>query len=224
MDDQLLSQRLATIQTQVHEQGAELIAVTKFVDSQTTRLLYEMGQYHLAENRSDKFLAKLEDLADIKDQITWHFIGHLQSRQVKLIINQIDYLHSLDRMSLAKEIQKRADHPIQCFLQVNVSGEESKGGFAPDQVDEAVGNLKDYDKIRLVGLMTMAPIDANEADLHHYFQTLKNLQVRIAERGLAYAPCSELSMGMTRDYPIALSEGATFIRLGRALFNQEQPQ
>lgn len=219
MDRQVLSQRLVDLKDQAHAYGAELIAVTKFVDSQTTRQVIELGQLHLAENRSDKLLAKLEDLADIKDQVTWHFIGHLQSRQVKLIINQIDYLHSLDRRSLIKEIQKRADHPIRCFLQVNVSGEESKGGFEPNEVAEVIDFIKDYDKIHLVGLMTMAPVDASQEELHHYFKTLKDLQVKIADLGLDYAPCQEVSMGMSQDYPIALSEGASFIRIGQALFH-----
>ncbi|MBE2941729.1 YggS family pyridoxal phosphate-dependent enzyme, partial [Anoxybacillus flavithermus] len=191
-----------------------LIAVTKFVDAETTRQVYQAGINNLAENRTDKFLQKKEALSNLAPDIKWHFIGHLQSRQVKLIINEVDYLHSLDRVSLAKEIQKRANHPVNCFLQVNISGEESKGGFEPSQVVTVIEDLAKYDKVVVIGLMTMAPIDASPVQLHEIFGELRNLQKEIASKKLSYAPCQELSMGMSRDYEIALEEGATFIRVG----------
>ncbi|MGF3112661.1 YggS family pyridoxal phosphate-dependent enzyme [Facklamia sp. P12934] len=221
MDKKLLATNLASVLEDISTYPTHMVAITKFVDAETTRELYNLGVRDMGENRSDKFLAKLEALNDIASEITWHFVGHLQSRQVKLIINQIDYLHSLDRLSLAKEIQKRADRTVKCFLQVNVSGEETKGGFDPDRVIEAVEAIKDYNKIEIVGLMTMAPIDASETELHHYFAELKELQVLILSKNYPWAPCGELSMGMSRDYRIALEEGATYIRVGSALYDQK---
>lgn len=221
LDEQILKKNLANIQSKIGEKDATLIAVTKFVDAETTRQVYQAGIKNLAENRTDKFLQKKEALSDLASDIKWHFIGHLQSRQVKLIINEVDYLHSLDRISLAKEIQKRANHPVNCFLQINISGEESKGGFEPNQAVSVIEELAKYDKITVIGLMTMAPIDASPAQLHEIFEKLRTLQKEIASKKLPYAPCQELSMGMSRDYEIALEEGATFVRIGTAIYDEK---
>lgn len=195
-----------------------IIAVTKTVDSSTIEALYELGQRHFAENRPGMFLEKFDTLSKKYPDLVWHFIGNLQTRPVKKIINQIDYLHSLDRISLAKEIQKRADNPVNCFLQVNVSGEDSKSGFSPEQLEEVIHEIAQYDKVKIVGLMTMAPIDASDDELHAYFNRLKSLQVDIEAKNIPTAPCTEVSMGMSQDYPIAVQEGATFLRVGSAFF------
>ncbi|UUX34137.1 YggS family pyridoxal phosphate-dependent enzyme [Fundicoccus culcitae] len=197
---------------------AKLLAVTKSVDASTIKALAELGVIAFGENRSDALLEKQAALSSLEKTIEWHFIGRLQTRQVRTIINQIDYLHSLDRLSLAKEIQKRADHEIKCFVQVNVSGEESKAGFKPEELIDQIHVLSQFDKIKIVGLMTMAPYEATDDALHQIFKTLKELQMTISQQNLAYAPCHELSMGMSHDYPIALSEGATIVRIGTALF------
>lgn len=208
------------IQEQINEIQASacLIAVTKSVGEAEMREVFAAGVHAFGENRVASLLEKQALLADLNDSIEWHFIGNLQTRPVKDMINTIDYLHSLDRLSLAKEIQKRAIKTINCFLQVNVSGETSKSGFAPEKVIEAIETLANYDKIRIVGLMTMAPFDASDDELHHYFAQLKALQLQIAEKGYAHAPCQDLSMGMSQDYSIALAEGATYIRVGTALY------
>lgn len=195
-----------------------VIAVTKTVDEDTMRDLYSLGVKHFGENRPDVFLKKYENLVDINEDIQWHFIGNLQTRQVKKIINDIDYLHSLDRLSLAKEIQKRAEQPVNCFIQVNVSGEDSKSGFQPDALADTLKELEAYDKLNIIGLMTMAPIDASQEEIHEYFRFLKELQVEVEQSNFTNAPCTEVSMGMSQDYPIAVSEGATFIRVGTAFF------
>lgn len=195
-----------------------IIAVTKTVDSSTIEALYELGQRHFAENRPEMFLEKFDTLSEKYPEIVWHFIGNLQTRPVKKIINQIDYLHSLDRISLAKEIQKRAGKPVNCFLQVNVSGEDSKSGFSPEQLEGVILEIAQYDKVKIVGLMTMAPIDASDDELHVYFNRLKRLQVDIEAKSIPSAPCTELSMGMSQDYPIAVQEGTTFLRVGSAFF------
>lgn len=106
-----------------------LVAVTKTIDAAGITELYDLGIRHFGENRADVFQEKTVALAD-KEDICWHYIGSLQTRKVKDVLPQIDYLHSLDRSSLAKEIEKRATKPVKCFLQVNISGEESKHGFS----------------------------------------------------------------------------------------------
>ncbi|MFD1031059.1 YggS family pyridoxal phosphate-dependent enzyme [Metaplanococcus flavidus] len=199
-------------------EGIEVIAVTKQVGVERTREAVEAGIKHLGENRPEGFLLKSET---IKDDVNWHFIGNLQSRKVKEIINRIDFLHSLDRMSLAKEIQKRADHAINCFVQVNVAKEESKSGIMPEETLEFIKSLEKYDKINIIGLMTMAPNVEDEEVLRHVFRGLKSLQTEVAEKNWPHAPCTECSMGMSNDYLIAAQEGATFVRIGTALIGSE---
>lgn len=198
--------------------GIEIIAVTKQVGIPRTQEAVEAGIRHLGENRPEGFLKKF---GAIGDGATWHYIGNLQSRKVKDIINDIDFLHSLDRLSLAKEIQKRAEHPVNCFVQVNVSKEETKSGILPEETLEFIKTLERYDKINVVGLMTMAPNTEDEETLRNVFRRLKALQEEAAGKGWAHAPCTECSMGMSNDYLIAAQEGATFVRIGTALIGSE---
>ena len=195
----------------------ETICVSKYASLQQMSLLYDLGVRHFGENRPLIFKDKYDALKS-KDQIIWHFIGQLQSRMVKTIINQIDYLHSLDRLSLAKEIQKRADHPVKCFLQVNISGEASKSGINPDQIDSFIEDIQIYDKLQIIGLMTMAPYEAQEAELLDIFNQLRQLRDDIQAKNILDTSFKELSMGMTRDYPQAIACGATYLRIGSAFF------
>ncbi|MCU9534411.1 YggS family pyridoxal phosphate-dependent enzyme [Streptococcus sp. CSL10205-OR2] len=194
-----------------------IIAVTKYVDLNTTKEMIALGIKHIGENRVDKFLTKYETLAN--EPIVWHFIGSLQRRKVKEIINKIDYFHALDSLNLAKEIQKRAEHPIKCFLQVNISGEESKHGFSLAEIDHVLSALTDCDKIIIVGLMTMAPIDASDEELTHIFKTANELRLTLKNRKLKNMPLTDLSMGMSRDYKIAIQNGSTYVRIGTAFFS-----
>ena len=198
--------------------GIEIVAVTKQVGIDRTQEAVDAGIRHLGENRPEGLKLKH---GSIEGDVCWHYIGSLQSRKVKEVIGLIDYLHSLDRLSLAKEIQKRADKPVKCFVQVNVSGEESKSGFSPVEVPAFIESLKDFDKIQVVGLMTMAPNTEDEALLRATFRGLKDLQLQVAAKKWAHAPCTELSMGMSNDYLIAAEEGATFVRVGTALVGSE---
>ncbi|MGT2771739.1 YggS family pyridoxal phosphate-dependent enzyme [Streptococcus marimammalium] len=194
-----------------------IIAVTKYVDSNTTKEMITLGIKHIGENRVDKFLTKYETLAN--EPIIWHFIGSLQRRKVKEIINKIDYFHALDSLNLAKEIQKRAEHPIKCFLQVNISGEESKHGFSITEIDHVLSVLSDYDKIIIIGLMTMAPIDASDEELEHIFKKTNQIRMTYKNRKIKNMPLTDLSMGMSRDYKIAIQNGSTFVRIGTAFFS-----
>ena len=198
--------------------GIEIVAVTKQVGIERTQEAVDAGIRHLGENRPEGLKLKH---AEIRGEVVWHYIGTLQSRKVKEVVGMIDYLHSLDRMSLAKEIQKRADKPVKCFIQVNVSGEDSKSGFSPEEVSAFIESLEDFDKIQVVGLMTMAPNTQDEAQLRATFNGLKELQLQIAAEKWEHAPCTELSMGMSNDYLIAAEEGATFVRIGTALVGSE---
>ncbi|MBH0170698.1 MAG: YggS family pyridoxal phosphate-dependent enzyme [Bacillota bacterium] len=199
--------------------GVNLIAVTKYVSNETTKDAVLAGIEHIGENRIEGLLSKKEFLKDTS--VKWHFIGTLQTRKVKEVIEHVDYIHSLDRLSLASEIQKRADRPISCFVQVNVAEEDSKHGLPVKDVVAFVDKLKDYDRIKVVGLMTMAPFTDDESLIRNVFSTLKQLQLEIQKLELVHAPCTELSMGMSNDFSIAVEEGATFIRIGTSLVGKE---
>lgn len=191
-----------------------IIGVTKYVTIERTKETIEAGIKHLGENRSEGFLEKYNHF---KDQATWHFIGTLQSRKVKDVIDKVDAIHSLDRLSLAKEIHKRAKQTVDCFVQVNVSEEESKHGLTKDRVESFIRSLQDFDQIRIVGLMTMAPHTDDEHLLRETFRQLAALRDIIEQQKFPHAPCHYLSMGMSNDYQIAIEEGATHIRIGSKL-------
>ncbi|MBW8348618.1 YggS family pyridoxal phosphate-dependent enzyme [Bacillus sp. IITD106] len=199
------------------KEDVTVIAVTKYVSTERALEAINAGIEHLGENRDDGLTSKWEVLGD---RPIWHFIGTLQSRKVRNIIDKVTYIHSLDRLSLAKEIQKRAKKRIKCFVQVNVSGEDSKHGIAPENVISFIRQLKSFTNIQIVGLMTMAPNTKEETILRDCFRRLKELQEEVKGLNLEYAPCNELSMGMSNDYMIAIEEGATFIRIGTALVGE----
>lgn len=203
----------------VSRQPAEvtLIAVTKTVTEKEMLALYELGVTNFAENRVDVLLEKQKELAAYPG-ITWHFIGNLQRRKVKEVINQIDYFHALDSYKLAKEIQKRATKPIRCFVEVNVSGEESKHGFQPAEILDFIQSIQEFDKIEVVGLMTMAPYDSTPTEQLAFFTQLRELKQAVETKAYPSAPCQQLSMGMSNDFPQAIQAGATHIRIGTSLF------
>ena len=150
--------------------------------------------------------------------VTWHLIGTLQRRKVKEVIPYVDYFHALDSLKLAQEIQKRTDHVIKCFLQVNISGEESKHGFSKEELLELLPELAKLDQIEYVGLMTMAPFEADSDELKEIFKDTQALQAEIREKQIPNMPMTELSMGMSRDFKEAIQFGSTFVRIGTAFF------
>ena len=196
--------------------SVKIIAVTKYVDCETARQLVNTGIQHIGENRVDKFLEKYQALKN--ENLTWHLIGSLQRRKVKDIINYVDYFHALDSIKLAQEIDKRAEHVIQCFLQVNISKEASKHGFQVEELDDVFSELEKLENIRLVGLMTMAPFEASHDELNQIFETTHQLQKELQKKQLKNMPFTDLSMGMSRDYPEAIANGATYVRIGTAFF------
>ena len=198
------------------EETVKIVAVTKYVDSQVARELVQAGVRHIGENRVDKFLDKYQALKD--EAVTWHLIGSLQRRKVKDVINYVDYFHALDSVKLALEINKRANHPINCFLQVNISGEESKHGFSPKEIEQVLLEIEPLEHIQLVGLMTMAPMDAAQAELEDIFKQTRDLQQRLQKKQIKNMPFTELSMGMSGDFPSAIAHGSTFVRIGTAFF------
>ena len=198
----------ASLSAHRESDSVSVIAVTKYVDVPTAEALLPLGVHHIGENRVDKFLEKYEALKD--RDVTWHLIGTLQRRKVKDVIQYVDYFHALDSVKLAEEIQKRSDRVIKCFLQVNISKEESKHGFSREELLEILPELARLDKIEYVGLMTMAPFEI--------FKATQDLQREIQEKQIPNMPMTELSMGMSRDYKEAIQFGSTFVRIGTSFF------
>ena len=178
-----LQQRMQMIEDEIqaacdrsgrNRQDVTVVAVTKQVSVSRAKEVIELGITDLGENRPEGLLGKKESIQS--EDLNWHFIGNVQSRKVKDIIDQVDYLHSMDRLSLAKEIQKRASSTVDCFVQVNVSGEESKSGVHPEELEEFILQLADFDKIRVVGLMTMAPFTEEQEFIRTIFRSLRELR------------------------------------------------
>ena len=191
-----------------------LVAATKYIDSSEMRNLFKNGVTNFGENRVDAFLNKYEDLKDLN--ITWHFIGHLQRNKAKEVINKIDYLHSLDSLKLADEIEKYRERPLPTFVEVSINLEENKNGVPYYELEDFIKSLLKYKKIKLVGLMMMT-IKVSE-DKENQFAKLVELKKKIEKNLNIKIPY--LSMGMSEDYLEAIKEGATHIRLGRILFKE----
>lgn len=209
---------LATQKAQRPKETVNVIAVTKYVDSSITNDLIKTGITHIGENRVDKFLDKFRALSEY--ELTWHLIGTLQRRKVKDVINYVDYFHALDSVKLAAEINKRAKKTIKCFLQLNISEEESKHGFSVSEIDNVLLELAQFEKIELVGIMTMAPIDLDSDGLMDLFGKTQKICKELAARNLPRMPFTELSMGMSGDFEEAIIQGSTFVRIGSAFFKK----
>ncbi|RKP55282.1 YggS family pyridoxal phosphate-dependent enzyme [Cohnella endophytica] len=199
-----------------------IIAVTKYVSVATAEAAVREGITHIGENRWPDAKAKWDAL---QGQALFHYIGSLQTNKVKDVVGKFDYIHSLDRMSLAEAIQGRAeklDIQVPCLLQVNVSGEESKHGLAPEQVRSFLADLRKMNRIRPIGLMTMAPYESEPHATRPVFRALRALRDELNCMELTDEPITELSMGMSNDFEIAVEEGATMVRLGTVLVGKEE--
>ncbi|WP_239617355.1 YggS family pyridoxal phosphate-dependent enzyme [Cohnella mopanensis] len=200
----------------------QIIAVTKYVSVQTAQAVIQEGVTHIGENRWPDSKPKWETL---NGQAVFHYIGSLQTNKVKDVIGKFDYVHSLDRLSLAEAIHNRAqllDIQVDCLLQVNVSGEQSKHGLAPDEVKPFLIALHKYDRIRPIGLMTMAPFESEPEETRPVFRALRKLRDELNESAILKEPLTELSMGMSNDFEVAVEEGATWVRLGTVLVGKEE--
>ncbi len=198
----------------------KIIAVTKYVDFKLTKEVLDIGLEHIGENRIQNALDKYHEL---QGRGIWHLIGQLQSNKVNKVIGKFDYIHSLDRLSLAKQIDKKAkqdNYIVNCFIQVNISGEATKSGVNPNNLIDFVKKISVCKNIYIVGLMTMAPFVEDKELTRPIFQKLRELKEQLNDLKLIDYPIKDLSMGMSNDFDIAIEEGATFIRIGSALFNQ----
>jgi len=198
-----------------------LLPTTKYADANGVLEVVEAGCDTVGENRVQALMEKKEILdKNQKLDIKWHFIGNLQKNKVKYIAPFIEMIHSVNKLSLAKEIDKRAkqnNRRIKVLLEVNISREESKEGYTLERLYEEMPELITLENIEICGLMTMAPFTANEEEIKIVFSELKILKDKLNDEYF-HGELTELSMGMTNDYKIALSEGATILRVGSKIF------
>ncbi|MEK3901665.1 YggS family pyridoxal phosphate-dependent enzyme [Paenibacillus sp. FSL R7-0179] len=200
----------------------KVIAVTKYVSLNTVAAVLEAGLEEIAESRWQDAEPKWNALGH---KGIWHFIGHLQTNKVKDVIGKFQYIHSLDRLSLARELHKKAEAAgleVKVFLQVNISGEDTKFGLAPEAVEDFLREIAPLDRVKVIGLMTMAPHEEDPEATRPVFRGLRELRDRLNLLGLTPEPIQELSMGMSNDFEVAIQEGATRVRLGTVLVGHEE--
>ncbi len=193
--------------------NTKLVAATKYMTIEQTKELYNAGVHCFGENRTDVFLEKYEALKDLN--IEWHFFGVLQSRKIKDVANKISCLHSLEKLSIAIELDKKLEQPLDCFVQINISEEPNKQGIPLVKLKSFIKSLAKCKNIRIIGLMCIAKLTYDTELLERQFNKMRAAKEEIEAMNLDYAPCHELSMGMSNDYKVALQCGATYIRLGR---------
>ncbi len=199
---------------------AQLIAVTKTVSAQVVSALGSIGVQDIAENRVQVALPKLLQMGDAAN-FHLHWIGRLQTNKVKDIIDRVWLLHSLDRLSLAQEVERRAaqvGRVVPALVQVNIAQEDQKTGFTVDEVLPFLRQMKDFRNIQIRGLMAMMPLTNDEALLERYFRGMRTLFENLRAEAVSGVEMRELSMGMSNDYEIAARCGATMVRVGTALY------
>lgn len=213
VEDQVLKVRNSLIG---HE-DIKVVAAVKYFDISKTKEIIEAGITDIGENRKDSFLEKYEALKDYP--ITWHYFGIIKipPKLNSAFIDSIDYLHSLDSIDLANAINKtrKKKNPLKCFVYVNIANSPNKAGLDESKVIPFIKSLAKYEKIEVVGLMTTGKNTYDEDLSASYFDAMVELQKEVQALNLPYAPCTELSMGMSNDYKIAANHGATFVRLGQ---------
>jgi PLP dependent protein len=197
-----------------HAQQVTIVAVTKTHGPEAAQAAWDAGIRDVGENRVQEALAKMPH---VTAPVRWHLIGHLQRNKVKSL-DSFELFHALDSIRLAETVNRFASDrgsAVDALLQVNPSGEEAKGGFDPSETERVGEQLSALSAIRLRGVMTMARLDADKAELHRTFAAAREARETLARAG---HPATELSMGMSGDYEIAVEEGATLVRLGTTLF------
>ena len=198
--------------------SCRLLAVTKNRTVDQIEALGRAGQREFGENRVQEAAAKIPQ---VQTDARWHLVGHLQRNKARKVLSLFEVVHSVDSTRLLDALAKACEalsRRVEILLEVNVSGEESKYGFQPDEVEEACRRARDLPGVGLTGLMTMAPFVDDPETVRPVFRDLRELRDRLNDSGAYASPLAELSMGMTQDFEVAAEEGATWVRVGTALF------
>jgi PLP dependent protein len=202
------------------EEQVSILVATKYYDPEQLSALAEAGVGLVGENRAEDLLEKQERFGD---RFEWHFIGHLQRRKAKIVVPRVTLVHSVDSVRLIEEVAKRASEGgADILIQVNVADEESKYGVSEEEVGELLdAAAQTRGRVRARGLMTLAPMVDDPEDVRHVFAKLRTIRDRLRKSWSPRFDLSELSMGMSGDYEVAVEEGATVVRIGRMLIEED---
>jgi pyridoxal phosphate enzyme (YggS family) len=208
-----------------NENEIKIVAVSKTFPPDFIKFAYEGGIRDFGENYVQEALKKINELKELK--ITWHFIGHLQKNKAKFIPGNFDYLHSLDSIELLKELEKRcsaAQKEIKALVQINIGKEQTKSGIMPENVFEFFEKALEFEPkyVKICGLMIIPPPPKDKEDSRKYFRELMKIKEECARKGIPENMLAEISAGMSDDFEIAIEEGATIVRLGRAIFFERE--
>lgn len=204
------------------QQEVQLVAVSKTVAPDRIFAAYQAGQWVFGENRVQEARGKIAALAARMPDAIWHCIGRLQSNKVRHAVEAFSLIESVDSVALASRLNAEAERQglrLPVLLQVNVTGEASKAGFSPDDVRASIGRLIGFSALDVRGLMTVPPLAQDAEDVRWVFRATRELRDELRDRA-ALEGLTELSMGMSNDFEVAIEEGATMVRLGRALFGE----
>ncbi len=199
-----------------------LVVVTKGQTPQKIAEVIAAGATFLGENYPEETSQKIKEMGTKATSIDWHMIGHLQSRKIKYVVNNFDMIHSIDRPEIAVALDQKLTVPMNALLEVNLSGEESKGGFAVwdeaqwAKFSDTVAELVELKNLQFLGLMTMPPFANQAEDSRQYFEKCRRL-LEFMQKQLGRASFTQLSMGTSIDYEVAIAEGATYVRIGEAI-------
>jgi len=227
----MIAQNLAQVKQRIEDsakragrnpQEITLICVTKSVGVSRIGEALALGITDIGENRANDALLKYNNLGELSNNLRWHMIGHLQTNKVCKFLKVFDVIHSLDSLRLAVELDEQArlvNKRIDCIVEVNVSGEEAKYGIDPGDAFNFIKEISLLPNLHIIGLMTMAPYADSQEAARPYFKGLATLRDNLSNEDIPNTDIRELSMGMTQDFEIAIEEGATFVRIGTALFS-----
>lgn len=191
-----------------------LVAVTKTIEVPAIEAAFNAGIRNFGENRVQEAKPKIEQLESLRAQLTWHMVGHLQTNKAKTAVDIFDIIHSVDSLRLAEALSRHSQKRLPVLIEVNVAAEATKGGFGLPEVDEAIRQIGRLPNIEIEGLMTIAPWVSDAEEVRPVFRRLRQLGDALGLR--------HISMGMTDDFEVAIEEGATLVRIGRAIFGERR--
>lgn len=216
-----IKNNLLQIQEKIVPYTVNIIAVTKYYDTDVMLSAYKAGLRHFGESRAVDAVRKINELPDdVRKNSTFHFIGHLQSNKVRLVVNNFDYIHSVDSLRLAQIISDeaiKAHKKQKVFLQLNNACEEQKFGFSKGELLKDFKSIIDLEGLEVLGLMNIAPLTQDKQELTSLFKDVKDFQMELEEK--YEVKLNDISMGMSNDYDIAVANGATWVRIGTKLFS-----
>ena len=226
-----LAERLARVRAQLADAAGKagraaeevrLIAISKTHPPDVVRHLIELGATDVGENRVQEAEEKIIEIG--RDKVRWHLVGHLQANKARRAVNLFDVIHSLDSIDLARRLDRLCEEEgrdkLRVLIQVDLGHEETKSGIEETALSQLVDSLAELSRLELIGLMTLPPFFENPEDSRPFFRRLRELRDELSRQGAFQDRKTELSMGMTQDFAVAIEEGATMVRVGTAIFGE----